>query len=383
MAAIVKLPICNVVMGGAYTAPIALGSAGVTLEVLLDTGSSTLVVDGQRFDPASCPGTRTTSLAQTVRYGAGGWVGAVVQAPVALAPGVGLPATTVAVTYGETPAVFGQAGGILGLAYAPLDAAYQTPGDAWTARYAAAQLAAFPVVDLEPYFAQLEEAGVVANRFALATRRSAVSLAGDDPRADPLNHGVLVLGGGAEATELYAGAFTEVAVIDDVWYDAELVGLRVGDGPVLPAAAPPPGGPARGNAMIDSGTNCLLLAQPLYDAAIAAFGAIDPALARALTAHAVGGAGLDHAQLDLARWPPLGVVLQGADGAPVTLEIAPADYWQLDAAGKGLALAYLCGDGGQLGGRSILGLPLFAGRYVVFDRAAAGGRGVIGFAAMR
>jgi hypothetical protein len=48
-----------------------------------------------------------------------------------------------------------------------------------------------------------------------------------------------------------------------------------------------------------------------------------------------------------------------------------------------LALAYLCGDGGAQGGRSILGLPLFSGYYTVFDRALGAGRGVISFATRR
>lgn len=374
MAAIVKVPINNVLMGGGYTAAIAVGATQV--DVLLDTGSSTLVVDGQRFDPTTSPGTRTTSLAQTVTYGAGfSWVGAVVQTSVGIEPGVTLPATNVAVTYGESPAVFGQAAGILGLAYAPLDAAYQTPADTWANRYDAAQVVTYPPIDLEPYFSQLEEAGVVHNKFALAVRRSMVRQAEADPHADALNHGVLVLGGGAEDTDLYTGAFTSIAVVDDVWYDTHLIGVRVGDGAVIAAAAAPPG---RSNSMIDSGTNCLLLAQPLYDAILAAF---PPAQAQLLEAHALGGDGVDQTTLDLATWPTLHVVLQGADGAPATVAIAPGDYWQFDAAGKGLALCVLCGDHGALAGRSFLGLPMFTSHYVVFDRTADGGLGVIAFAA--
>jgi hypothetical protein len=59
------------------------------------------------------------------------------------------------------------------------------------------------------------------------------------------------------------------------------------------------------------------------------------------------------------------------------LTVAPQDYWQFDAAGQGLALAVIGGDGGMMGGMSSLGLPLFSNRYVVFDRTTGSGHGVI------
>ncbi|MEZ4398921.1 MAG: pepsin-like aspartic protease [Kofleriaceae bacterium] len=381
MAALVKLPISNVPTGGGYTGVIAVGSQPVELTVILDTGSSTLAVDGHAFDPLACPATRTTNLAQQVQYGAGRWLCAVVQAPVGLAPGVGLEQAQLAVTYEESPGMFGGAQGILGLAYARLDSAYVMPADSWTSRYSVDQLATATVADLAPYFTALERAGVVSNKFAFYARRSAVSLATDDPATDPANHGVLVLGGGEEATELYTGPFTTVELVHDVWYNTCLVAVQVGARPRIPVAPLPAGSALASNSIVDSGTNCLLFAQPVYDAIIAAFGALEPAFAAQLRAHAVGAAvGLDHAQLDLARWPDLRLVFRGCGGAEVTLAIAPAHYWQLDAAARGQALAYLCGDGGARGGQSILGLPLLSAYYAVFDRSQDDGRGVIKFA---
>lgn len=374
MTAIVRVPLSNVVMGSDYTCPISIGAAP-PVQVIVDTGSSTLAIDGQWFDPVKAAA-RTTELAQAIAYGAGRWTGAVVQAAVGLGD-VTLPDACLAVTYGETAAVFGGAQGILGLAYTPLDAAYRLPGDTWAGRYPPEQVLAGALIDLPPYFTQLEQAGVVGNTFALYTKRATVSLATADPATDPLNHGVLVIGGGVEATELYTGGFTAIAVVDDRWYNTNLVAVQVGDQPPIAVAPTPVGSPLVSNSIIDSGTNCLLFDQPLFEQLVAAFAAIDPAFATALGAHAVGGAGLPHAQLALAAWPALRLTLQGADGAPAVLTIAPAEYWQLDAAGPGLALAYLCGDGGAQGGRSILGLPLFSGHYMVFDRAAGAGRGVI------
>lgn len=383
MAPPLKLPITNALMGSDYTGVVEVGAAGTPVAVILDTGSSTLAVDGQHVDPLTSPDARTTNLAQLVSYGAGGWVGAVVQTSVGLAADLRLADVHVAVTYAEGPGMFGGAQGILGLAYAPLDTAYVMPGDTWAAKYPPAQIATGAVVELVPYFTQLEQAGVVGNKFALYTKRATVSLATADPASDPLNHGVLVIGGGEEVTELYTGGFTQIAVVDDRWYNTTLVAVQVGDQPPIAVAPTPAGSPLVSNSIVDSGTNCVLFDQPLFERVVAAFGAIDPRFAAALGAHAVGGAGLAHAQLALATWPPLRLTLQGAEGAPATLTIAPADYWQLDAAGPGLALAYLCGDGGAQGGRSILGLPLFSGYYTVFDRALGAGRGVISFATRR
>ena len=49
-------------------------------------------------------------------------------------------------------------------------------------------------------------------------------------------------------------------------------------------------GPLVSNSIVDSGTNCVLFDQPLFERVVAAFGAIDPRFAAALGAHAVGGA---------------------------------------------------------------------------------------------
>jgi hypothetical protein len=76
-------------------------------------------------------------------------------------------------------------------------------------------------------------------------------------------------------------------------------------------------------------------------------------------------------------------VLQGADGSPVSLRVTAWNYWQMDAAKKGIAIASLCGDGGSLGGQSVLGLPLISQYFAVFDRSAAGGHGTIQFANRR
>lgn len=379
MANAVRVPITNVVAGGDFTGEVTVG--GTALHLLLDTGSSTLVVDGHRFDPSTAADTQTTNLVQNVQYGVGGWMGAVVRSTVSPAATVSLPATPVAVTYAESAGMFGGADGILGLAYRALDLAYVLTVDTWATRPAPAQIAGSPTIELAPYFTQLEEAGVVCNQFAFTVARAAVCLAADEPARDPRNHGVLVLGGGREANDLYVGEFATVEVIHDLWYNTNLVAVQVGAQPPIAVAPLPAGDPLCSNSIVDSGTNCLVFEQRLFDAVLAAFGAIDPAFVTALTTYAVGAtAGLPHAQLELTRWPALTLTFQAPGGGVASLAIAPEAYWQLDAARRGEALAFLCGGGAALGARSIFGLPLFVGRYTVFDRSQDGGRGVIEFA---
>jgi Eukaryotic aspartyl protease len=376
---VVKIPITNIVVGGGYTGVIVVGSKHTPLNVLLDTGSSTLAVHGANFDPTTCPDTKTTNLAQTVQYGVGGWVGAVVQTAVGISADVTMASTPLAVTYSESANMFGGAHGILGLAYAALDSAYVMPADSWAGRYTVAQIEASPAIDLEPYFTQVERAGVVGNKFGFYGQRSAVSLATDDPETDPRNSGWLLLGGGDEATDLYTGTFTPVEVVHDVWYNTILLAVQVGTQPMVTATPIPSGSPLASNSIVDTGTNCVLLEASTYDAVIAAFHAIDPTFATALVTYAVGAtAGIDHAQLEVTRWPDLHLVLQGHGGAPATLTISPDNYWQLDANRTGQALAYLCR--GQPGGQTILGLPLLAGYYTVFDRSRDGAIGEIRFA---
>ena len=40
----------------------------------------------------------------------------------------------------------------------------------------------------------------------------------------------------------------------------------------------------------------------------------------------------------------------------------------------------IVGDRGAGGGQSVLGLPFFAGKFVVFDRTGSNGHGVVGVA---
>ena len=119
-----RVPISNVYGGGDYTAPIAIGSSGTTANVILDTGSSTLAVVPTVYDVTGDSDAETTPLAQDVIYGTGGWAGPVVTTKVLLGTEGAALKTDIAVTADDEPGGFGQADGILGLAYNVLNSAY-------------------------------------------------------------------------------------------------------------------------------------------------------------------------------------------------------------------------------------------------------------------
>jgi hypothetical protein len=221
---------------------------------------------------------------------------------------------------------------------------------------------------------------LVSEKFSFAVKRSVASQALDDPSSDPVNSGLFVLGGGVDCTDLYTGAVSSVAVVHEQYYNTNLLAVHVGDQSVnvLPAA---PGARVASNSIIDSGAGNITLDQGLYQKIIAMFNTINPEFATALEKYSPNSSsGCDQTQIDLARWPPLRLVFQGSDSNQVSVTVDPRNYWQFDSVSRGIATNTLCGDNGMLGGQSNLGLPIFGDHYVVFDRTASNGHGVVSFA---
>ena len=381
-----RIPVTNTLTGNDYTTALTLGSGSVPVNLLIDTGAGLLVVDGGSYDPAADTAAKTTRLLQTAPFRSGTFMASVVRTSLGFlanqaAAAVAIPEANVAVAYDSRPGTFGQADGILGLAYAALDAALRMPADTWKTQYAADQVNLGQQADLDPFITQLAAATGLPETFAFAVRRSMTSQALDDPGVDPLNHGLLILGGGADCRDLYTGAFANVAIVHEQYYHTNLLAVQIaGQTIAVPPAAP--GGRVFSNSIIDSGASTLMLDDGLYNRIIAAFASLHPAFAEALIAGApAAGQGCDQSALDLSAWPSLRLVFQGSDGTPASVDIAPEDFWQFDCGRKGMALAMLCSDSGALAGQSIIGLPIFTGHFVVFDRSASNGHGVISFAA--
>ena len=413
----VELPINLAYAKGAYTVTLHLGRDARPARLALDTGSSTLVVLPHAYDPAKDPSHAPTAWAQEVRYGAGAWAGPVVLAEVHFegAHGrVSLDAAQLAVVAANA-ADLQDADGLLGLAYAPLDTAHDFAGylgargvspaltAPWPLARESADLESFgtllraqPRVRLTPLFDALADAHAVANRFALLVRRALVHVLDDHADAvalatDPLNQGRLILGGDTHdvhADDLHRDDVRDVQLVHDLYYNVELVALQVGEGPRI--AAPPldAGDVARGgsNAFVDTGCSFLILEASLYQAVLDAFAARDAGMAalveRFRVAFADGCQGVPNADADAFDWPPLHFFLRAPDGGETRLTCPPAHYWQRNALRAGQACFLLMAQLPHFPKQSLLGLPLLAGHYVVFDRAAANG-GVLRFATAR
>jgi aspartyl protease len=379
MAKSVRIPITNVFMNGDYTGRIHVGSHNRAVNVILDTGSSAFALDGHKYHPDTAAGDKTTTFAQTDRYGDNsGWTGAVLKTRVALGDGaaqVTIPDANVAVAYEQTSNMFRSADGILGLAYAPLDDAYRMPQDTWAHKYTGIEVSHGVRGDIQPLLTQLAGENVVSDIVSFYTKRSFIHSGGGDPANDPLNQGWMIVGGGEEATDLYTGAFQTAKVLADAWYNTNLTAVIVGNAsPIAVPAHGPQGMPS--NSIVDSGTNSLNLGSHLLKAIIAKF---TPGQQALLDASVFGQSYVSASQLDLGAWPDITFVLQG-DAGDVRLRVAASDYWQVNAGKVGAAAAAL--TPGQAG-LAILGLPLMNGYFTIFDGEADGGRGVIRFATIK
>jgi hypothetical protein len=372
---IARVPITNIYMDGDYTGQILVGASKRPLNVILDTGSSALAVDGRKYSPDIAGGDKTTNLAQYDHYGDGSnWTGAVLQANVALGSGpteITVAGANVAVAYEETSTMFRSCDGILGLAYAPLDSAYKMPGVTWPGKYTAHQVTDGKRQDIVPFLTQLADHGVVSDKVAFYTRRSFIH-SGPAAATDPLNQGWMIVGGGEESTEFYTGPFQVAKVVSDEWYCVCLKSIQVGKtAPIVLSPRGPTGMPS--NSIVDSGTNTINLGPRLLKTLLGRF---TPAQQALLDASVSEQRIISATALRLTPWPNITFVLEGVSGE-VTLTVGAEDYWQVNAPKTGGAIAAI--SSGQEG-FSILGLPIMNGYFTIFDGEAAGGRGVIKFA---
>jgi len=376
VANIARIPINNVFADGDYTGRIFVGPNKQPMNVLLDTGSSALALDAKKYQPNPAGRDQTTNLAQTDSYGDNSsWTGAVIKTQIS----IGDPANPVVLNDGNTAIayttsgdnMFGKSDGILGLAYAALDDAFTMPADTWANKYSEVDVRAGQQGQIKPYLTQLVEEGVTSDKMAFLTHRSFPRVGRGD-ESDPLNQGLMIVGGGEESTDLYTGSFQTVKVLSNDWYSTNLKSVMVGtQDPVVARMNGPQGMPT--NSIVDSGTNSLSLSTQFLKAIVSKFNTAQRAL---LNKAVFDGDLVSASDLKLEDWPAITFVLQGEAG-DVSLKVAPSDYWQIDAQQAGFAAAAI--TKGQAG-LAILGLPLMNGYFTIFDGEADQGRGVIKFA---
>ncbi len=375
MATVVRIPITNVYAEGDYTGVILVGKSKKPMNVLLDTGSSALALDGTKYTPDMANGDQSTNLAQTDSYGDGSsWTGAVIKTTLTVGVGASTATLTggnVAVAYDASADMFGKTDGILGLAYAPLDDAFQMPQDTSAHHFTEVEVRSGTATGLVPYLTQLAGTGVVSDRISFYTRRSFVHVSAS-PESDPLNKGWMIVGGGEESTDLYRGSFQVVKVLSDDWWSTNLKSVIVGSAAPIAARMQGPQGMAS-NSIVDSGTNSLSVSSQMLKAILAKF----PPAQKTLLSNAIHqGRLVPMADLNLNAWPTISFVLQG-DAGDVKLDVPPSNYWQENTQQAGSAAAAI-----TVGtpGLTILGLPLMNGYFTIFDGEADGGKGVIKFA---
>jgi Eukaryotic aspartyl protease len=390
MANSVRIPISNVFGGGDYTAQLLIGSEKTPVNLILDTGSSTIAVQTTNYNPIKDTALKATEYAQEILYGTGGWIGPMITSEVAMGIAgseIALQSAYVAIADDQLPNNFGEADGILGLAYNGLNQAYNMTSflqqqnvnppvtSPWpfnippnTSAYQKFMsiLETLRYDDIPPYFDEIESKGLVANKFAFYTLRSFVNLAKSNPATDKLNQGWFILGGGEEQTDLFSGSFIDVDVLDDLYYNVNLLAVQVGDeDPVAAAPLPTRFKQTAGtNAIVDSGTNTLAVAGDVWKTIFAGLSKVDPKYASLIKKGQTTG--VPNGQINLSKWPQINFILQGATKSKVTLTVPSACYWQLDGARKGSAV-FAIENGGMP--QSILGLPLMNNYYCIFDRS--------------
>jgi hypothetical protein len=261
--------------------------------------------------------------------------------------------------------------GILGLAYAPLDDAFQMPGDTWQNQYPADQVRGGVAKVLTPYVTQLQQAKLTLDRIAFSTHRSFVRT-GHGESNDPMNQGWMIVGGGEEATDLYTGGFQDLKVVSDTWWCTVLKQVIVGNtSPISARLQGPQGMPS--NSIVDSGTNSLNLGPQMLQAIISK---LTPAQGKMLVSAMKTNRPVAVSKLKLDQWPTISFVFLGAVG-DVKLDVPATNYWQVDTEKVGYALPAITAGQPNL---AILGLPLMNGYFTIFDGEADGGKGVIRFA---
>lgn len=401
----VRVPISNIPGGGDYTAQIRVGSENIPANVILDTGSSTLAIKHSSYKPTADKNLKGTKYAQDVAYGTGGWAGPVVTTSITMGgPGSGitLQSSPMAIADDQQPHNFGAADGILGLAYNALNNAfdltpilqqrninpaltYPWPFPVRNSNALLNQLgqafSSLQQVDIPPYFDEVEQNGITANRFSFYTLRSFPSAAGADPTQNPLNQGVFVLGGGEADTDLYTGDFVNVQVFADAWYNTNLKAIQIGN--TAPVRFAPLSSTDRrhmlSNSIIDSGTNALFLAPEVFGAILEGLNSLNPDFLKAIQSAAQQKDGIAASQLALDQWPGISFILTGDANQEVTLTCAPSTYWQVDTPRVGRAVFQIVQNQER---QSILGLPLMNNYYTVFDRTM-NRTGVIRFAPIK
>ncbi|MCM2679846.1 pepsin-like aspartic protease [Echinimonas agarilytica] len=407
-----RIPINVAYAEAGYCATIQVGSHGRNARVILDTGSATLAIKDDICEPENDAHLTTTSLAQDIIYGIGAWAGPVVHTTVRVANGqrsVELNGAAMAIMESEISETFAHADGIWGLAYSDLNPAYNIQGYLdentlkasypWPFRLGASiddyrqlrtMLKQYPKQYVTPFFTDMEQHGLVANKFALYTQRAfrfePCELSQAQYADLDENKGFLILGGGEEQTDLYEGDFQTIEVVHDKHYNVHLKSLQIGDQPAIAANnVDPKFKHCVSNAVVDSGCTYIILEQMLFEQLRATLASLLPTQHRLIdefydiaaeqtNAHFDDLRGIAIDKLDLAVWPTLKFIFQGDiesnAKADSSIEVPPESYWQCHSPAPNEAFFAIIPQFDGWPNQTNFGLPMLNNYFAVFDRSA-------------
>jgi hypothetical protein len=195
--------------------------------------------------------------------------------------------------------------------------------------------------------------------------------------SDPLNSGVLVLGGGEECQSLYEGGFETAKIVHELYYNANLIAVQVGDRPRIPAPAllEKYTNSYASNAIFDTGSSFLVLEASIYDAVLADFASYDksfPDLIASFQKNFEKEHGIPNGSVEMRDWPKLHFYLESPSGDETRFTCTPGNYWQQNAYHAGECFFLLMRQMPKWPNQSILGLPIMSDHYCIFDRRSDG-----------
>jgi len=420
----ISIPLTNVYAKGDYTAKLYIGSQQTPVNLIVDSGSSTLVVESNSYQPEADSSFEATPVVQEVNYGIGGWAGALCHTQLHfLDSKAEVVDTSIAIVESDPTNMFGTANGIMGMAYKHLNKSFDltlyfqeahiTPPLSYPWSFDIGTdvenpeppkfpdlstfksfLWKYPEHDLKPLFTQIADQHLVANKFGFYAKRSSIHVAEDDlditkdkPECfidDPLNSGMLILGGGEEQTDLYEGEFKSVKVLNDVYYNTNLISVQVeGFEPIKAAPLAEKDQAAYyTNSIMDTGSSLTVLTSDLYNQVIEQLESLNSSYSGLLKPFADINQqykGVDASSLNLEEWPNIVFTFEGQKGEPVKLVCRPENYWQLNTPVKGNACFKLLSQLPNWVNQTLIGLPLITNYFTVFDRSADG-TGLVKFA---
>ncbi|MRX27900.1 pepsin-like aspartic protease [Kangiella sp. HZ709] len=397
-----KLPINIVAAKGGYCVEMEIGCNQDKVKLLLDTGSSTIAVETNKYKPEDDFYLHPTSYAQCITYGSGGWAGPLVETHLQFqshSKKMTLKDGHIAIIKSEQQDNFHGADGILGLAYRQLNRAYDLSDYFAERHYESNQTFPWPFIIEEnkssvrtfkkflknydwikpkAFFTELEEHKICRDKFSIYVKRSLMHvkedhLKSDELEADPLNQGWLILGSGEEHKELYNGKLQVIDVVHDAYYNTNLLGISIADNDLIKPVDDPYKKSAKySNSIVDCGSSFLVLQENLYQELMDQLLEISVDFIQQIEASDNAyktGSSYKPADLDLSKWPDIHFHFQGEHANDVTkLTCKPEHYWQLNALEKDRAWFMIMQEVANIPNKSILGLPLISDYFCVFDR---------------